>query len=338
MVVSRYQRAINLAFARTLRTLNVFNLKDIDRDIWKDIYQEYLPPKERSRLGGFYTPDEVVTLILDLVGYKADAANLCKSALLDPACGSGTFVLESTKRLRRHLESDMECHSAIASTPDERQRSWLILRRIVDKVYGIDIHPFACFLTEMNFLFFSVDLLLNAKRLDPQRSIAELNFGCDDTLRPIEYGMQLTLTAYATSNSRAELVAQDKAKANQIKRMKFRFVVGNPPWSGVLRGALSPLFDEAAKSLYKREYESSTDKYDIYVLFLERGIKWLDNGGKIGFITQNRYLRRKYGRGVRGFVKKSCVADYIMDLGHVGKVIFPGRTNYPAISVFTRGE
>jgi hypothetical protein len=118
--------------------------------------------------------------------------------------------------------------------------------------------------------------------------------------------------------------------------MKFQFVVGNQPWSGVQRGELSPLFDEATKSLYKRQYESSTDKYDIYVLFLERGIRWLDDSGKIGFITQNRYLRRKYGRGIRGFIKKNCVADYIMDLGHVGKVIFPGRTNYPAVSVFEK--
>jgi hypothetical protein len=67
---------------------------------------------------------------------------------------------------------------------------------------------------------------------------------------------------------------------------------------------------------------------------LERGIKWLKDDGTIGFVTQNRYLRRKYGRGVRGVIKKFCKALYLMDLGHVGKTLFPGRTNYPAISVY----
>jgi len=334
IALRRYQRSINLSLSRVLRILNRFNMKAIERDIWKDVYQNYLPPKERSRLGGFYTPDEIVTMILDLVGYKPDTQNLCNAKILDPACGSGTFAVEAARRLRQHLETDAECHHELSSITDDREKSWRILQRILQNIHGIDIHPFACFLTEMNFLFLSVDLLLTSKQIDPQRRIEELNFGCDDSLRPSDERIQLTLTPFVRANSRAQLVVQDKAKANKIKETKFQFVVGNPPWSGVLRGALSPLFDEAIKQVYKNKYDSSTDKYDIYVLFLERGIKWLEDGGVIGLVTQNRYFRRKYARGVRGVIKKHCRALYLMDLGHVGKTLFPGRTNYPAVSVY----
>ena len=335
-ILNRYQRSINLSFSKVLRILNYFNMKAIERDVWKDIYQDYLPPKERSRLGGFYTPDEIVALILDLAGYKPEVPELCKMKILDPACGSGTFVVEAARRLRTHLEGHGKCHLEISSITDDRKKSWRILQTILQNIYGIDIHPFACFLTEMNLLFLVVDLLLKAKQIDPQRRIEKLNFGCDDSLRPPDERIQLTLAPFIGANSRARVVVHDKAKANQIKEMQFQFVVGNPPWSGVLRGALSPLFDEAAKQLYKKKFDSSTDKYDIYVLFLERGIRWLENNGVIGFITQNRYMRRKYGRGIRGVIKKSCKALYVMDLGHVGKTLFPGRTNYPAISIYRR--
>ena len=334
IVLRRHQRSINLSLLKVLRILNRFNMIAIERDVWKDIYQNYLPPKERSRLGGFYTPDEIVTLILDLVGYKSDAQNLCNAKILDPACGSGTFAVEAARRLRQHLETPAECHRDISRITDDREKSWHIMQKILQNIYGIDIHPFACFLTEMNFLFLLVDLLLTSKQIDPQRRIDELNFGCDDSLRPSDERIQLTLTPFVSTNSRARLVVQDKAKANKIKEMKFQFVVGNPPWSGVLRGALSPLFDETIKQVYKNKYESSTDKYDIYVLFLERGIRWLENKGVVGLVTQNRYFRRRYGRGVRGVIKKFCKALYLMDLGHVGKTLFPGRTNYPAISVY----
>ncbi len=331
----RLERAVDIALEKVLAILNRYALQDVERDIWKDVYQEYLPAMERRTLGGFYTPDEVVCLILDLVGYEHDAFGLCEKDLLDPACGSGTFLVEATRRLRRHLENPaLPCHSTITKLEDMHERSWRILQELIDHIYGIDIHPFACFLSEMNFLFMTVDLLLSAKHTNPQRLIEELNIGSDDSIRPLGEKLQLSLSHFSDTNSRADVTVKDRDRANRIKRKKFHFVVGNPPWSGVLRGNLSPLFDEATKKIYK-SYMSSTDKYDIYVLFIERGIQWLRNKGILGFITQNRYFRRKYGRGVREFTKMHCEAEYVMDLGNVGRAIF-GRSNYPAISVYRR--
>lgn len=331
----RLERAIDIALEASLVVLNRYNLKEVQRDIWKDVYQEYLPILERGKLGGFYTPDEIVDVILDLVGYVAEAPELCKKDILDPACGSGTFLVEATRRLRLHLEDiSLSCHSAISALSDESERSWAILTRIKERTYGLDIHPFACFLTEMNLLFLMVDLLLSAKRLNPQRRVEELNVGCDDSLRAPGEPLQLSLSYFSETNSRAELTVRDRAKASMIKRKSFSYVVGNPPWSGVLRGSLSPLFDETAKKVYAT-YRAATGKYDIYALFLERGIQWLQRGGTLGFITQNRFLRRRYGRGVRGVIKDHCEVQYILDLGNAGPVIF-GRSNYPAISIFKR--
>ncbi|MGB8481511.1 MAG: hypothetical protein WCE63_22125 [Acidobacteriaceae bacterium] len=50
-----------------LRRLSHYQFESVDVDIWRNIYENYLPADERQRLGGFYTPDELIHLVLDLV-------------------------------------------------------------------------------------------------------------------------------------------------------------------------------------------------------------------------------------------------------------------------------
>lgn len=67
------------------------------RDLFKGIYEAFAPRALRHALGEFYTPDWLAEYGLDALGWRVD------EPLLDPTCGSGTFLLEA---LRRRLESD----------------------------------------------------------------------------------------------------------------------------------------------------------------------------------------------------------------------------------------
>lgn len=330
------ERSIDSSLGQVVRILNRFRLDRVERDVWKDIYQNYLSQTERARLGGFYTPDDVVEFILDQVDYRPGAP-ICKSLLLDPSCGSGTFLVQAVLRLRDHLGTTAPCHKELTGISDSRERSWAVLQTVIRNIQGIDIHPFACFLSEMNVLLSTVDLLADAKRVDASRMIQELNIGCDDSLRKPAELVQLKLSNFSGTNSRATNLLRDKETARRIKSTRVDFVVGNPPWSGVLRGELSPLFDEKTKELYKREYPiSATGKYDISVLFYERGIRWLKEGRKIGFISPNRFLRRGYGVGLRRFVKLTSKIVICIDLSRIGKTIFPRQTTYPAIVILEK--
>jgi type I restriction-modification system DNA methylase subunit len=62
-------------------------------DILGNLYQSYFDPETRLALGEFYTPPEVVDFILDAVGYAGP--QVIVSRLLDPACGSGTFLVHA---------------------------------------------------------------------------------------------------------------------------------------------------------------------------------------------------------------------------------------------------
>jgi hypothetical protein len=64
------------------------------RDLLKDLYQALVPKRYRAALGEFYTPDWLADLVLDEVGYQGDP----QMTLLDPACGSGTFLVQAISR------------------------------------------------------------------------------------------------------------------------------------------------------------------------------------------------------------------------------------------------
>lgn len=70
-----------------------FDFSGLRGDILGTLYQSYFDPETRKALGEFYTPPEVVDFILDAVGYQGH--HITTARLLDPACGSGTFLVHS---------------------------------------------------------------------------------------------------------------------------------------------------------------------------------------------------------------------------------------------------
>jgi hypothetical protein len=83
----------------------------------------------------------------------------------------------------------------------------------------------------------------------------------------------------------------------------------------------------------EKSIKSATGKFDIYVLFIEKGLKWLKDCGVLGMITQITYLDSDFGKGIREYIKDNGTILYLIDLSEFGEIIFPGFTNYPAITV-----
>ncbi|MFZ0663976.1 MAG: hypothetical protein WAM66_14905 [Acidobacteriaceae bacterium] len=98
-----------------LQRMNRYSFKGVDVDIWRNLYENYLPEDERQRLGGFYTPEPLVNLVLDLAEYTSGTEGLCKLSFIDPSCGSGAFVTTALGRLLTHLSKPMPCHEELFS-------------------------------------------------------------------------------------------------------------------------------------------------------------------------------------------------------------------------------
>lgn len=333
-VVRDCERELDLALARMLRTLDGFHFGSVDADVWRNVYQHYLPAEERQRLGGFYTREDLVEFILDLAGYVPEAENLCTKAVLDPACGSGAFVTIAAARLLTHLSGEMSCH-ARTENARKRQPRWqqdkAVLDTVVANIHAIDLHPFAAFLTTLNLTFLLLPLYATVRKRNPTFSLALEVFSADSLEKPDEQSIAPDM--FDQLNSRIQLTAESFGRYRSLIGKKFDLVVGNPPWGGVLKGPLAPVYDEDKKRRFKREYPAAASgKYDVYGLFMERGLQLLVEGGRFAMVTQDTYLDRDWAKKLRGLLATRTEVQWIVDLNPFGQLFFHAM-NTPAVTV-----
>ncbi len=122
-------------------------------DLLGRLYQELFPRALRHALGEYYTPDWLADHVLEVAGYSGRA----DERLLDPACGSGTFLLTAIRRVRRWNESDGgRC----------RLSEGELCRKILANVVGFDLNPLAVMAAKANYLIAIRDLLPKADRVE----------------------------------------------------------------------------------------------------------------------------------------------------------------------------
>jgi len=318
-----------------LRRLSNYLFESVDVDIWRNIYEHYLPEEERQRLGGFYTSDELVNLVLDLDGYRPEIEGLCRLSYIDPACGSGAFVTGALGRLLAHLDLDLPCHT---KAPKKREPEWKTaeerLSLVAQRLHAIDLHPFASFLTTLNVLFMVLPLYVKARDKDPNFTMDFHVFAFDSLEKPGRQTEEQT-QMFAQMNSRVQLSADSYERYRRIMDAKFDRVFGNPPWGGVLKGPLAPVYDSSKKKHFATAFPSSAvGKYDVYGLFVERGLQLLQIGGKLALLTQGTYLDKEWAKGLRELLASRTKLEYIVDLNPFGQLFFHAM-NAPCITVAT---
>jgi hypothetical protein len=348
--VQAFEEQLDVSNKRLLRLFSVYDLSGVDLDIWRDIYQHYLPAEERQQLGGFYTPQELVDLTLDLANYRPHAEKLCERSLLDPASGSGAFVVSALQRLLEHLnDKSHTCHRHLhARDVPDWERAYGLLQIIVKNIHAIDVHPFASFLTFINFLFAVLPLYA---RVRPHRRSFRLDvaiFSGNSLLTPGENAGQHELDLPV--NSRIQSIHHARERYRAMAAQKLDLVVGNPPWGGILKGHLAPIFDEHYKQQLAGEYRDTyTGKLDIYALFYDRALMWLKSGGTVALVTQGSFIDKdwaaphtEYERrqpihimGLRRKLAEQASLRYLIDLNPFGEVFF-GAMNIPCIGVFDK--
>jgi len=105
------------------------------RDLLKRLYQYLVPRKLRHDLGEFYTPDWLAELTLTESGYTGELS----ARLLDPGCGSGTFLVLAIRRKRDYADEHLL---------EGRQT----LDAILDNIVGFDLNPLAVLAARTNYL------------------------------------------------------------------------------------------------------------------------------------------------------------------------------------------
>lgn len=282
----------------TLHQLSRFNFAGVDSDIVGTVYNTYVSRKEKKEKGQYYTPPEIVNYILDEVGYVSGTGIIGKNKrLIDPACGSGSFLVAATKRLV----------SAYKNNADQIDDPVTVLERVQANLFGFDLNPFACYLAEVNLLIQVLDLVKLAHEKQQRPKIQRFHiYNVDALARPSgSYRFALFNT----------LIAEESDQVDQIKSRSpntpyangFAFVVANPPYG-------AQFSDEYKNSLRVDYADVFYGQPDSYVFFMKLGIELLATGGKFGFITPNTYLMGKNTANLRQEILAAGRIEQIVDL------------------------
>jgi hypothetical protein len=262
-----------------------------------DLYQN-ISESARKRYALVQTPDFVVDFILDRTMEPAlQEFGLEGFRIIDPACGSGHFLIAAFERLfhkwRRRLPSidPIDCAShALAS------------------VYGIDLNPFAVAIARFRLLVIALSAC-GINRLAEAPDF-KTNLAAGDSLlhgtRPGTSG-DVQQHAFDTS-SEFFYETEDKVKLREFLRYgTYHAVVGNPPYITAK--------DPVLREIYRQRFKSCSGTYQLGVPFTERFFDLLIRGfqsGYAGIITSKSFMNRSFGRKlIEEFIPKWDITHVI---------------------------
>lgn len=253
---------------RIAKQFSVYDIKRLltgtsaSQDLLKDLYEDLFPKPLRHALGEYYTPDWLAEHVLDQAGYLGDPA----TRLLDPACGSGTFLVAAINRLRARLAEDPAAWGSGKGT---------LCRQILDNIVGFDLNPLAVLSARANYLLALGEL---ADHVDSNEIPVHQ---CDSILAPSK-----------KANNRFDYV---------VGNPPWIAWDDLPP---EYREATKPLWEQYGLfSLSGNEARHGGGKKDLSMLMLYRTAdRHLAEGGRLAMvITQTLFQTKGAGDGFRRF-------------------------------------
>jgi methylase of polypeptide subunit release factors len=347
-----------------------FEFSVLPADILGHIYEQFLgkvirltpghhakvedKPEVKKAGGVYYTPTYIVDYIVkNTVGNLLEGntpTKVAKIRVLDPACGSGSFLLGAYQCL---LDWHQEWYAKHDPQKHAKGRSpkvylgpgseWRLTtaekkRILLNNIYGVDIDTQAVEVTKLSLLLKvlegeNAETLGKSLRLFHERALPDLgeNIKCGNSLIGPDFyeGQQLSLL---DDEERYRINAFDwEAEFPEIMASGgFDVVIGNPPY--VRQEALSDL-----KKYFKRSYEAFHGVADLYAYFMERSVRQLRDGGRFSFIVSSSFLRTTYGEPLRRALKKRTAVLSIVDFGGL-PVFANAKDTYVCIPLLAKVE
>jgi Eco57I restriction-modification methylase len=300
---------------------------------------------KRKRDGVYYTPEWAVRQIIEQVidplfakwkaeaGWPEDAAPTKAAAkaywdrlqtikVIDPACGSGAFLIVALGHLEREFAAAVEAAvatKAIEQRPDDAAITEMIL---TNNLFGVDINPASVEITRLS-------LWLHTARANKPLSSLE---------KHIECGNSLVDKRFYAKRKLYDDEGQDRINtfewAGDFAAGSFDAVIGNPPYVK-LQNFVKVNADMAAWLTGAAPYASTkTGNFDLYLPFIEKGLDLLNDGGRMGYIAPNLWPTLEYGEGLRGLIHKGRHLEKWLDFRSFQ--VFEEATVYTAIQIFSK--
>ncbi|MCL4805901.1 MAG: Eco57I restriction-modification methylase domain-containing protein [Anaerolineae bacterium] len=313
-------------------------------------------PEVKKAGGVYYTPTYIVDYIVRqtvgklLEGHAPDPAGpASRLRILDPACGSGSFLLGAYDylldwHLRGYLAAPSKWSKGRGKTLYQTAGGDYHLtlaerkRILLDNLYGVDIDPQAVEVTKLSLLLKVLeetpDALSGQLSLLPERVLPDLgdNIKCGNSLiGPDFYDGQATLFDL-DERMRVNAFDWNREFRGIMNAGGFDAVIGNPPY---IRIQTMKEWAPTEVEFYKRAYRAaSKGNYDIYVVFVEKALSLLNPRGRMGYILPHKFFNAKYGEPLREVIAEG---RHLSEIVHFGaEQVFSSATTYTCLLLLSK--
>lgn len=245
----------------------------------------------------------------ELEAWEAYRDKLKALRIVDPACGSGVFLVTAFDFMKAEFTrvndkiADLRGGARGLFDPDSEI--------LTNNLFGVDVNAES---VEIAKLSLWVKTARRGKMLDSLDNNLKVGDSLieDSNFAYLEHGFSWR-TAFPQ-------VFRDGG---------FDIVLGNPPYVRMeLLKAMKPYLED--------RFEVVSDRADLYAYFFERGLKLLKPGGRLGYISSATFFKTGSGAPLRRFLRRKATIEHVVDFGDLQ--IFDGVTTYPAVLVMRSAE
>ncbi len=309
-------------------------------------------PEVRHAGGVYYTPQYIVDYIVrNTVGKLIDGLTpeeIINIKILDPACGSGSFLIGAYDYIIKHYEKfysenkkNKKYKDDFFETGDEEVRLTLAKKGeiLINNIFGVDIDREASEVAVMSLYL----KLLEHGFYEGQSLIFMKGHVLPDLSNNIKCGNSLItrndLYEQAMFGNKTITPFDWKDEVHGFgnifdQKEGFDCVIGNPPYIRIQE--MNLWYPEEA-ALYKKIFSSgSKGNFDIYVLFIEKGLSLLNEDGIFGMILPNKFMQQEYGEPIREILSKNNHVTQIVNFKDYQ--IFKGSSTYTSLLFLTKAS
>ena len=300
------------SFIQILEKLETFNLSDTQDDVKGIAFEEFLGTTFRGELGQFFTPRTIVDFMTEILDPQEG------EVICDPTCGSGGFLIKAFEYVREKIEADIRSKkdslrlsiegNDYDALPEDKQ---VKISHSIDKmqaalnteldtgiegsrmyqlsrncIYGTDANPRMARTSKMNMIMHGDghggvhhhDGLLNVNGIFEER-----------------FDVILTNPPFGQNVDRGQLISEADKFTDEEMKKKYKKKYG-------------AAYDEALKQVDDHIGESLLSLYDLgntstltEVLFMERCLRLLKKGGRMGMVLPEGVLNNKNLQAVREY-------------------------------------
>jgi len=347
---------------KIIQEMNERSFRKFDFDILGNTYETYLgntlylkndgtlglkPSMEsRKESGIYYTPPFVVDYIIqNTVGQllkNKTPEEIKKIKVLDPACGSGSFLIKAfdcfksyyeieNEKIRKQKEKVIEeltqtvgnqLNLENGNVYDLREYQEYEHKILQNNIYGVDLDRQASEIASVNLML---------KTLKPHEKLPLI---LDENIKvgnSLIQGTEEELRKYFGDDWKEKHPFNwEEEFRDIIKQDGFDAVIGNPPYFKMEgRTDEQKYFENTSPEIYR-------GKNDIYYYFIVKGINVLKKNGLLGFIVERYFFEATYADKLRKLITDCTSIETIIDFGELK--VFPDAGNHTCILILRKGK